>query len=155
MQDESRERRLMAEDASQMAFREANMFQRFASGSSIAAIGIAFAIIVVLLVPAVNLQRVCPPPAVWCFAPAVWGLWAMLAPRAWVPERLPLRGAILGVTAGTMAAFVLDLPSRIAGRTVAVTSRRPGFVVVVVLYFLKWMVVRVVYRSLSSAESVA
>ncbi len=51
----------------------------------------------------------------WCFVPVVWGLWAMLAPSQWVPNRLPAWGAILGVVAGIMAGPVLNLPLRILG----------------------------------------
>ena len=131
------------------------MFRRFASGSSIASIAIAFAVLGVLLTPAVTLQRVYPVTVMWCFAPAVWGLWAMFAPTAWVPRRLPIWGAILGLIAGLLATVVLNLPSRVLGETVPVTLRGVAVLVIVALYYSLWMLVRVAYRSLGTPTSVA
>ena len=131
------------------------MFRRFVSGSAIASIGIAFGALVILLTPALTVQRIYPLTVVWCFVPAVWGLWAMFAPVGWVPQRLPLWGAILGLIAGLLAAFILNLPSRILGVTVPVTLRGVAVVVIVVFYYFLWMLVRVAYRSLGTPTSVA
>ena len=52
---------------------EVNMFRQFAWGRSIASIAITFAVLVVILTPAVSLQRVGPAIHIWCFALAVVG----------------------------------------------------------------------------------
>jgi hypothetical protein len=126
------------------------MFRRFVSGSAIASIAIALAVLVLLLMPGVALQRVYPLPIMWCFAPAVWGLWAMCAPVRWVPQRFPLWGAILGLIAGLLATFVLNLPARILGDRVPITFRAVAVVAIVVFYYFLWMLVRVAYRSLGA-----
>ena len=112
------------------------MFRRFAAASAIAAMGIAVADSVLLLTPGLSLQRTYPLPVFWCMAPLVWGLWAMLAPAAWVPRRLPLWGAILGLIAGLLAMFVLNLPSQILGEAVPVLRRGIAVLVLVVVYYL-------------------
>ena len=126
------------------------MLRRFAAATAVASSVAAFAGIVVRLLPA-PLERFAPVLSLWCILPAVWGLWAMLAPRAWVPQRLPAWGLILGAVAGALAAFVLNLPSRIAGFPVAIGYRVAGWVMLVLLYYLLWMVVRRAYRALSEA----
>ena len=129
------------------------MLQRFAAGSTIASVVIALAALVVLLTPTLSLQRVFPLTFVWCFVPLVWGLWALIVPKAWAPERLPLWGAILGLIAGLLAVFVLDLPSRIAGQPMPSLLRGVGVLIAGVLYYLLWMLVRVAYRSLAAPPS--
>ncbi len=126
------------------------MLQRFAAGSAVASLGIAVAALAVLLVPAMGPQRFYPLLTLWCFLPAVWGLWSILAPKAWVPHRFPWWGAILGSAVGLLAFFVLNLPSRIFGEPVSAAQRGLLFLILVVLYYLLWMLVRVVYRSLAS-----
>jgi hypothetical protein len=91
------------------------MLRRFVAGSAIASVGIACAAFTVSVIPGLTWQRAYPLALVWCFAPLAWGIWAVLAPSSWVPQRLPTWGAILGVIAGLGAAFVLNLPSRILG----------------------------------------
>lgn len=131
------------------------MFRLFVSGSAIPSIGIAFGALVVLLTPAATQERIHILPVVWCFVPGVWGLWAMLAPAGWVPQRLPLWGAILGVIAGFLAAFVLDLPGRVSGQAVPVTLRGVAAVLIAAFYYFLWMVVRLAYRSLGTQTPVA
>lgn len=82
---------------------------------------------------------------------AAVGIWALLLPAVWASQRLPLRGAILGLIAGALAAFVLNLPSRILGITVPATFRGVGVLVMTVLYHLLWMLVRVTCQSLTPA----
>jgi hypothetical protein len=130
------------------------MFRRFVSGSAVASIAIAFAVLVLLLTPAAIQERIYPLTVVWCFVPAVWGLWAMFAPARWVPQRLPLWGAILGVMGGVVAAFVLNIPSRISGETAPLALRGVALVVIVLFYYFLWMLVRVAYRSLGTPSSV-
>lgn len=77
----------------------------------------------------------------------------MLTPSAWMPERLPLWGAILGLIAGSLAMFVLNLPSRILGETVPAALRGVAVLVMVLFYYLLWMLVRTAYRSLASAAA--
>ncbi len=130
------------------------MFRRFVSGIVIPSVAIPFGSLVVLVAPAATQERIYPLTVVWCFLPAAWGLWAMCAPAGWVPQRLPLWGAILGVIAGFVGAFVLDLPSRISGETVPIALRGVAVVVIVLFYYFLWMLVRVAYRSLGTPTSV-
>jgi len=125
------------------------MFRRFAAATAIASAALGVATLVVLVVPGVPLERFAPVLLLWCLVPGVWGLWAMLAPRAWVPERLPAWGAILGVLPGTLALFVLNLPSRVSGVAVPAGYRAVGLVVLVLFYYLLWMLVRAGYRALA------
>jgi hypothetical protein len=129
------------------------MFRRFASASAIASMGIACAVFVILLVHALAEQRSYPLTVMWCFAPLAWGLWAMIAPSAWVPERLPIWGTILGLVAGLLAFFVLNLPWRVFGITAPLVWRGIGVVVLVVFYYLLWTLVRLAYRSLGPPTS--
>jgi hypothetical protein len=129
------------------------MFRRFASGSAVAAMAIAFAVLVVLLLPVGTQERFYPLTIAWCFVPAMWGLWAVFTPAGWMPQRLPFWGAILGLMAGVLAAFVLNLPSRILGQTVSVGFRGVGVVAMVTFYFFLWMLVRAAFRSLASPNS--
>ena len=48
------------------------MFQRFAAGCTIASVAIALGALVVVLTPALTLQRIDPLTIIWCFVP----LWA-------------------------------------------------------------------------------
>jgi len=131
------------------------MFRRFVSGSAIASIAIAFAVLVLLLVHGLAAQRFFLLTAMWCFAPLVWGLWAMIAPSSWLPQRLPLWGAILGLLAGVSAFVVLNLPLRVLGVTAPVILRGVGVVVIVVFYYFLWMLVRMAFRSLGTPTPVA
>jgi len=131
------------------------MLKRFVAGTAIAAVGIACGALAILFVPAVPVQRSYLLPLVWCFAPLTWGIWALLAPCSWVPRRLPIWGAILGLIAGTLTAFVLNLPSRILGQTVPAALRGAGVAVIVALYYVLWMLVRAVYRALGPTDSAA
>lgn len=125
---------------------EARLLLRFVAAAAVAAIVIAGAALLVVAVPAL---RAYPLTTLWCFVPAAWGLWAMLAPTSWVPQRLPIWGAMLGVVAGLLAAFVLDLPSRILGERVAATLRGLAVLLAGALYYLLWVVARSTYRGLA------
>jgi len=129
------------------------MFRRFVSASAIASMGIACAVFVVLLARGLAEQRFFPLTVVWCFAPLAWGLWAMIAPSAWVPGRLPIWGTILGLVAGLLAFFVLNLPWRVFGIVAPLVWRGIGVFVIVVFYYLLWMLVRLAYRSLGPPAS--
>lgn len=125
------------------------MLQRYASGCLVASVAVALAAFVLLL-SGTSLHRFYPLLAVWCFVPCVWGLWTMAAPSRWVPQQLPAWGAILGVIAVTLAGFVLNLPSKVYGQAVSVTVRLAGAVVMVVVYYLLWFLVRAAYRRLTT-----
>ena len=124
------------------------MLRRFAAGAVVASITLAIATALVLMIPSVRLQQLSPLLALWCVAPCVWGLWAMLAPSGWVPERLPIWGTMLGIFAGLMAIFVLNVPSRILGVSVPATLRASLVLIIALFYYLLWTVVGVVYRKL-------
>ncbi len=120
------------------------MLHRFAAASAVASVVIAGGAIVSLLTrwPAAGARVL---TTAWCFVPAAWGLWAMLAAPRWVPHRLPQWGAILGLLAGIMAGPVLDLPLRLADvRGV----RWVPMVVGPIFYYVLWVLVRFTYISL-------
>jgi len=125
------------------------MLRRFVAASAVASVLIAVAALVMLIVPAFTIQRFAPVLLVWCFAPCIWGLWLMMAPASIVPEKLPAWGAILGVVAAVMAAFVLDMPARVFGTSFPSILRWVAVIVMVIFYFLLWMIVRTVYRNLT------
>jgi hypothetical protein len=131
------------------------MFRRFVSASAIASIGIACGALVIVLTHGLAVPWFYPLTTVWCFAPLVWGLWAMIAPSSWVPHRLSLWGAFLGLIAGLLLAFVLNLPWRVFGVTVPVIVRGVAVVVMAAFYYLLWMLVRFAYRSLGTPTSAA
>ena len=131
------------------------MLIRFASGSLVACIATAIASLATLIFFGLNPQRFALILAIWCAVPCVWGLWAMLSPSDWVPRRLPIWGMILGIVAGLMAIFVLNVPSRVLG---VMLPNPTGALVVLsagVFYYVLWMIVGIVYKHLfgSSATS--
>ncbi len=130
------------------------MFRRFVSGIAIPSIVIPFGALFVLVVPAATQERIYPLTVVWCFVPAVWGVWAMMAPAGWVPQRLPLWGAILGVIAGFLGVFVLNIPSRISGETLPTALSGVAVLLTVLFYYFLWMLVRAAYRSLGPPATV-
>lgn len=128
------------------------MLCRFAAATATASMVLAIASLVVLALP-VPLERFTPLLSLWCVAPAVWGLWAMLAPRDWVPGRLPLWGSLLGVVAGILAMLVLDLPARVRGLPVPLPYRVGGVAVLTVFYYFLWMLVARAYRALAPGSA--
>ncbi len=127
------------------------MLRRFVAGTSISSVLIACGAMAILLVPALALPRTYPLAVVWCFVPLAWGIWAMLAPAAWVPELLPIWGALLGFIAGVLAAFVVNMPSRILGQTIPAGVRGLGVMVMVAFYYWFWMLVMAAYRALGGS----
>jgi len=124
------------------------MLKRFASASTVAAVAAAVAALVVLMFPGIRLAQFSPLLVIWCCAPCAWGVWAMLAPSGWVPERLAIWGAMLGVLVGFLAAFVLNLPLRVFGVATPVAVRAAGVAIIVIFYFIFWRLVGVAYRKL-------
>ncbi|MGB9202412.1 MAG: hypothetical protein WCB94_00420 [Terriglobales bacterium] len=129
------------------------MFQRFAAGTAVASIGVAIAAIILSLTSGPKFERIYPLTILWCCAPLAWGLWAVLTPAAWMPKRLPLWGTFLGLFVGSMAAFVLNLPSRFAGEPVTMPVRAIAVLVVTLSYYLLRMLVRGAYRWLAGTTS--
>jgi hypothetical protein len=129
------------------------MFPRFAAASAIASIAIAIAALILRLLAGVNLARIYPVTILWCIVPLAWGVWALLTPTSWLPQRLPAWGAILGAVAGSLAGFALNLPSRLLGVDVPLFARAIGVVVMTAFYYLLWMLVRRAYRSLTGTRN--
>jgi len=127
------------------------MFHRFAAGSAIGAMAIALAGLILVSLSGAALYRTWPLTVLWCFVPLAWGVWAMLTPRAWLPQHLPIWGAILGFLGGVMGAVVLNLPSRILEVRVAFAGRLLAVAVMTVVYYFLWMVVRTAYQFLVPA----
>lgn len=127
------------------------MFRRFAAASMVASLAIAAASVVLLATPGLDPQRFYPLAFIWCVLPLVWGVWAMLAPQAWVPERFPLWGGILGFAGGIGGAFILNLPARILGVNLSLVARGAAFVVFVLVYYLLWHLVRLAWLALSES----
>ena len=126
------------------------MFPRFVAGSGIASIAIALGTLALVIIPTLSLQRTYPLTTIWCFMPLAWGIWALITPASWMPQRLPIWGAILGLIAGSLGALVLNLPSRVFGTTVPVIVRGVAVVVMAGFYYLLWMLVPVAYTTLAA-----
>ena len=122
------------------------MLQRFAAACIVASVVVAVGAVMSLLPPRWPADDARVLTTAWCFVPVAWGLWAMLAPARWVPRRLPLWGAMLGVLAGIVAGPVLDLPLRLGGLR---DMRWITVLVAPILYYIVWLLVPVVYRSLA------
>jgi hypothetical protein len=128
--------------------------RRFASASAVGSVVIALGAWSLRLNPLPDIESRYLLTSLWCAVPLAWGLWAMLTPKSWHPQRLPSWGAILGLIAGTLAVFVLDLPARFRGEPVP--SWVGGVVVLLAIgvYFLLWLLVRRVYRALTAPSPV-
>jgi hypothetical protein len=127
------------------------MFRLFAAASAVASILVGVAVTVaIVVVPADLFPRLFPILRIWCLVPALWGVWAMLAPRAWVPERLHWWGGILGVIAGLLIMLVLNIPGQVLGEAVPVAWRAGGVVALTLSYFLLWILVRSAWRALGT-----
>jgi hypothetical protein len=126
------------------------MLQRFASATSIATIAIACGAVGLWAIShTYSLNNPYLIAEIWCVGPLAWGVWAMLAPKSWVPVRLPEWGAILGLIAGVMASFVVNIPERVFAQATSFRMRAAVVLVAVVFYYLLWMAVRAVYRALT------
>ena len=125
------------------------MLHRFVSASVVASVAIAIGAVALLIAKHIwTLHNVHQLAMLWCCVPLLWGVWAMLTPRAWMPKRLPWWGAILGVLVVIGGGFILNMPLRITGVQVSVAVRVLGGVLAVVLYYVFWLVVRIVYVDL-------
>jgi hypothetical protein len=129
------------------------MFQRFAAGTTVASIVIAIAAVILSVISGLEFERIYPVTIFWCCVPLIWGVWAMLTPRVWMPKQLPLWGAFLGLFAGLMAVLVLNLPSRFLERPVSMLVRIIAVLAGTLLYYLMWMLVRGAWRWLAGRTS--
>lgn len=129
------------------------MFQRFAAGTTVASIVIAIAAVIMSVISGLELERIYPVTIFWCCVPLIWGVWAVLTPGPWMPKRLPLWGAFLGLFAGLMAVLVLNLPSRFLGEPVPMLVRVIAVLAGTWLYYLMWMLVRGAWRWLAGKTS--
>jgi hypothetical protein len=125
------------------------MMRRFASASAVGSVAIALGAGSLRLNPLPDLESRYLLTSIWCAVPLAWGLWAMLAPESWHPQRLPLWGAILGLIAGLLAFFVLDLPARFRGEPVPTWVGGVGVLFAIGGYYLLWLLVRRVHRALA------
>ncbi len=125
------------------------MIQRFASASAVASVVIAVAAGILRVPPLPDLETRYLATSFWCVVPLAWGLWAMLTPKSWLPQRLPLWGAILGLIAGSLGVLVLNLPARISGVAMPAWMQALTVLFFVGIYYLLWLLVRRAYRALA------
>lgn len=125
------------------------MFSRFAAACMVASVAVAGGALMSLLL-GLPVEGARMLTTAWCFVPVAWGLWAMFAPLSWVPNRLPVWGAILGVAAGIVAGPLLNLPSRLGG--LPHSARWLALIAGPLFYYILWMLVRVAYRSLEHGD---
>jgi protein-S-isoprenylcysteine O-methyltransferase Ste14 len=131
------------------------MMQRFASASAVASVAIALAAGGLRLNPVPSLESRYLLVSIWCVVPLAWGLWAMLTPKSWLPQRLPRWGAILGLIAGLLVVFVLDLPAQFRGEPLPAWLRGVGVLLAIGIYYLLWLLVRRAYRALAAPSPTA
>jgi len=131
------------------------MLQRFASASAVASVLIALAAGGLRWNPVPSLESRYLITSIWCVMPLAWGLWAMLTPKSWLPQHLPRWGAVLGLIAGLLALFVLDLPARLRGEPTPDWLRGVGVPLVIGIYYLLWLLVRRAYRALTAPSPTA
>ena len=126
------------------------MIQRFASASAVATVLIALVAGGFRLSPVQNMEGRYLLTTVWCMVPLAWGVWAILIPKSWLPHRLPLWGAILGLIGGLFGVFVLDLPLQVLGIAVPVGQKVIFILLAIGIYYLLWFIVRRVYQALTT-----
>ena len=131
------------------------MIQRFATATAVASVLIALAAGGLRLSPVSNLESCYLLTSFWCVLPLAWGLWAMLTPNSWMPHRLPLWGAILGLIAGLLAVFVLDLPAQFRGEPLPTWLRGIGVLLAIGIYYLLWLLVQRAYQALTAPSPAA
>ena len=131
------------------------MVRRFVSAASVAAVFMLLAALAVVLLPTTRLERIHPILIAWLCAPALWGFWAMLAPKSWVPQHLPSWGAVLGLIAGIFAMVIVNVPLRVFELPLNREVRAVAVLLIVALYYIGWMIVRAVLRNLTEPPSEA
>lgn len=131
------------------------MLRRFVAASAVAGLGIACAAITLATLARIyTLHHPMMLTVLWCMVPAIWGVWAMLTPNRWMPARLPEWGALLGLLVVFFATFVLNVPARLTDTYLETRWRGVGVLAGVAIYYLLWMLVRVVYMRLAMPAEV-
>jgi len=125
------------------------MTKRFVSAVAIASIVIFVGAIILQLNPNFAVDSRYLLTTIWCMVPLIWGLWALLAPKSWLPKHIPIWGAILGLIAGVTVVFALDIPARFFNEPISNLLRGGLVIAAVVLYYLLWLFVRRIYTSIS------
>lgn len=127
------------------------MLQRFVSAAVVPGVLIAFAAGGLFLLTHVYHEWNNPYLATvgWCALPLVWGVWAMLAPKSWWPDRLERWGAILGAIVGYMVMFVLRVPDRIMAVRFPTPGKLIATAILMLLYAVLWMIVGEIHRRLT------
>ena len=128
------------------------MLHRFAAATAVAAVVVMLADLGLpwLLEPGLAARYTLT--SIWTAVPFAWGVWAMLAPRSWVPDRLWLWGAILGLLAAVVAVFLLDVPSLLTGRDTLPWQAALTAAIAIALYSLLWRPVQGVLRALTEGR---
>lgn len=126
------------------------MLQRFLSAAAVPGVLIAFAAggLFVLTHMYHELNNPYLAAVGWCSLPLVWGVWAMLTPKAWWPERLARWGAILGVVLGYTVMFILRVPDRI-NLKLPMAGKLIAMMIIVLLYAVLWMIVGEIFQRLT------
>lgn len=122
------------------------MLRRFAAASATAAVLVTVAVLILFAVARVPLERASLVLLLWCLAPAVWGVWAIVAPTRWIA--LPLWGALLGLMLATTALVILNLPQRIFDLPLSPFLRLLGVLLLAAFYYVAWSIVSVVHAAL-------
>lgn len=125
------------------------MLIRFAAAAVVASVAIAVGSLLIPFLLVFNPEGFCAVTRLWCAIPVVWGVWAMLTPRGWMPARLPHWGAILGLLLGLVALLIFNMPARAFFLRLPAEARIAGMFVLGGFYYLLWVLVRKVYESLA------
>ena len=127
------------------------MIKRFAAAATLPVIAISLGALVLQFNADLAANNRFLLTSIWCGVPFAWGVWGVLTPKTWLPKRLPLWGAFLGVIAGITAVFIVNAPERIFQEPISTVAK--GIVVLAAggLYYILWHVVRWIYGSISKS----
>lgn len=125
------------------------MLRRFASAVSVASVAIFVATIILQFIPDFPIDSRYLLTTIWCLIPLVWGLWALLIPKSWLPKLIPLWGAILGLILGMIAIFIIDIPMQVQDEPISNVLRGVLIILATILYYLLWLLVRWMYALIS------
>jgi hypothetical protein len=126
------------------------MLIRFASAAAVASVLIALVALGLLLNTSFTVEGQIALLTVWCLLPAIWGVWAVAAPKSWFPQHLILWGAILGLLLGSVVMFVFDVPGRLGIEEMTTWWKGALLPVIVVVYAVLWKVVGDVHRRVAT-----
>ena len=126
------------------------MVRRFAAASMVVSCLLALggsSLIIIRLLTGQRFYQIAP---LWCLLPFIWGLWAVLTPRSWFPQRLPAWGAVLGAIVSVVGAFVIDVPLRMFGLSIPGALKLLAVVFAALIYYVLWMIVSRIYDALAT-----